>query len=116
MVYTTDSEHKSDDLEGEKAFVEFFHGADAVIFDTMYSLADAVSMKEDWGHSSNVIAVDLCRRAASKRLVMFHHEPVHDDRTILDLHRETLRYEELMRRDASPLEVLCAYDGLEILV
>ena len=44
---------------------------------------------------------------------MFHHESIHDDETILRIHDETIRYEELMRRDA-PLEVLCAYDGLEV--
>ena len=115
VVYSTDGEHKSEDRAREDAFIEFIRDADLVIFDTMYSLAEAVSMKEDWGHSSNVTAVDLCHRAGVKRLVMFHHEPVHDDATILQIHRETVRYEELMRRGA-PLEVLCAYDGLELAI
>ena len=47
-------------MEGEAAFVDFFRDADLVICDTMYSLADSVSMKEDWGHSSNIVAIDLC--------------------------------------------------------
>ena len=34
-----------------------------MICDTMYSLADSVSMKEDWGHSSNIVAIDLCHGA-----------------------------------------------------
>jgi len=29
------------------------------------------------------------------------------------MHIDTIRYEELMRKD-SALEVLCAYDGLEV--
>ncbi len=114
-VYSTDSEHKSEHAEDDEAFVSFFRQADLVIFDTMYTLADAVTMKEDWGHSSNVAAVDLCHRAGAKRLAMFHHEPVNNDETMLGIHRETIRYEELMRRDTS-LEVLCAYDGLEIVL
>ena len=113
VIYSTDSEHKSDNMAGEQAFVDFFQDADLVIFDTMYSLADTVSMKEDWGHSSNMVAVDLCHRAAARRLAMFHHEPIHGDRTIRRIHLDTIRYEELMRR-GRPLEVLCAYDGLEI--
>ncbi len=112
-VYSTDSEHKPDREAEDQAFVEFFRNADLVIFDTMYTLADAVTMKEDWGHSSNVAAVDLCHRAGARRLAMFHHEPVNDDITMLGIHRETIRYEELMRQNR-PLEVLCAYDGLEI--
>ncbi|MFT5440776.1 MAG: phosphoribosyl 1,2-cyclic phosphodiesterase, partial [Alphaproteobacteria bacterium] len=112
-VYSTDSEHKSEHAEDDEAFVSFFRQADLVIFDTMYTLADAVTMKEDWGHSSNVAAVDLCHRAGAKRLAMYHHEPVNNDETMLGIHQETIRYEELMRQDSS-LDVLCAYDGLEV--
>ncbi len=113
LVYSTDSEHKAGVDTGEEMFVGFFHDADVVIFDTMYSLAEAVSMKEDWGHSSNIVAVDLCHRAGVRRLVMFHHEPVNDDEAIRQIHLETIRYEELMRSE-SPLEVLCAFDGFEL--
>ena len=31
------------------------------------------------------------------------------------MHEESIRYEELTR-DGAPLEVLCAYDGLEVRV
>jgi hypothetical protein len=31
------------------------------------------------------------------------------------MHQESIRYEELTREDA-PLEILCAYDGLELSV
>jgi hypothetical protein len=30
------------------------------------------------------------------------------------MHGETVRYEELVRADRPPLEVICAYDGLEV--
>jgi phosphoribosyl 1,2-cyclic phosphodiesterase len=113
VVYSTDSEHKLEDRESMQQFVGFFRDVDLVIMDTMYSLADAVSMKADWGHSSNVVAVDLCHQANARRLAMFHHEPIFDDNAIRKMHLDTIRYEELMRKD-SALEVLCAYDGLEV--
>jgi phosphoribosyl 1,2-cyclic phosphodiesterase len=113
LVYSTDSEHKGDDPAAEDAFVDFFKGADLVIFDTMYSLEEAMTMKEDWGHSSGLIGVDLCHRAGAKRLAMFHHEPLYDDKTIHQLFGETVRYEELMRQE-SALEILCASDRLEV--
>lgn len=112
-IYSTDSEHKIDRMEGENDIVEFFEGADLVVCDTMYSLADSVSMKEDWGHSSNIVAVDLCHEAKAKRLALFHHEPTYSDADIQRMHKETIRYEELTR-DTAALEVLCAYDGLQI--
>lgn len=116
IVYSTDSEHKMDKMEAEVAFEAFFGGADLVICDTMYSLGDSVSLKQDWGHSSNMVAVDLCHTARAKRLALFHHEPTYTDADIQRMHGETIRYEELVRADRSPLEVICAYDGLEVRV
>lgn len=114
IVYTTDAEHKLDDEAQLDAHVEFMRDADLVIFDTMYSMADAISIKEDWGHSSNIVAVDLCHRADVRHLVMFHHEPVYDDAMIRRNHEDTIRYEELLRPGSIALKVSCAYDGLEI--
>jgi phosphoribosyl 1,2-cyclic phosphodiesterase len=114
-VYSTDSEHKPDHMEDEAAFIDFFRQADLVICDTMYSLADSVSMKEDWGHSSNLVAIDLCHEAQAKSLALFHHEPTYEDKDIQRMHEESIRYEELTR-NGPPLEVICAYDGLEVRV
>src|SRR6185503_151567 len=65
VVYSTDSEHKLEDQKDTQAFVEFFRNADLVIFDAMYALADAVSVKADWGHSSNIVGVELCQTAGA---------------------------------------------------
>jgi phosphoribosyl 1,2-cyclic phosphodiesterase len=114
VIYSTDSEHKLDNMESEAAFEAFFADADLVICDTMYSLGDTVSLKHDWGHSSNIVAVDLCHAAGAKRLALFHHEPTYTDEDIQRMHAETVRYEELVRADRPELEVICAYDGLEV--
>lgn len=113
MVYSTDSEHKYDVLNENYPFVEFFRDADLLIFDAQYSLADQISVKEDWGHSSNMIAVELAQLARVKHLVMYHHEPVFDDKMIEKVLGETRRYAEI---NGSPhkLTVTSAYDGLEI--
>src|SRR5262249_8056463 len=66
LVYSTDSEHKLEDPGQREAFAHFFRDADVVIFDAMYSLADAISVKEDWGHSSNIVGVELCQLARVK--------------------------------------------------
>src|SRR5207244_8452131 len=113
IVYSTDSEHKLEDRAQTEAIVGFFRAADLVIFDAMYSLAEAISVKEDWGHSSNVVGVELCQLANVKHLVLFHHEPANDDERIAEIGRETLRYEEISRT-GGPLPISGAYDGLEI--
>lgn len=115
VVYSTDSEHKTDDARSTREFVEFFHEADLVIFDAMYSLVDTVSVKEDWGHSSNIVGVELCQLARARHLCLFHHEPVHNDAKIASVLEETLRLEEITRR-GHKLRVSSAYDGMEIVV
>ena len=75
----------------------------------------AISVKEDWGHSSNVIAIELAQLAQVKRLVLFHHEPVLDDRMIEVALAETVRLEWISRR-GDKVEVISAYDGLELTV
>lgn len=113
VIYSTDAEHKLDGASDADAAVEFFRDADLVVFDAMYSLADSVSIKQDWGHSSNIVGVDLCHRAGVKHYCMFHHEPIYDDKMIFQVLKETIRYEEITREDAV-VKVSSAYDGLEI--
>ena len=113
VVYSTDSEHDLGNRRETDAFVDFFRGADVVIFDAMYSLADAISVKADWGHSSNIAGVELCHAAGVRHLCMFHHEPAFDDASIARVLADTRRYEEICRSGA-PMTVTAAYDGMEI--
>ncbi|WP_413207604.1 MBL fold metallo-hydrolase [Rhodospirillum sp. A1_3_36] len=115
VVYSTDSEHRIEDDTDLERFARFFQGADLVIFDAMYSLADAATVKEDWGHSSNVMGVELCQRAGAKRLALFHHEPVHGDAKLQALLEQTLRY-EILTRESNVLDVIAGYDGLVVSV
>jgi phosphoribosyl 1,2-cyclic phosphodiesterase len=113
VVYSTDSEHKLENRSEAEAFANFFRNADVVIFDAMYALAEAISVKADWGHSSNIVGVELCQMANAKHLVLFHHEPANNDATLEGLLKEARRFEELTRGDQA-LKVSAAYDGLEI--
>lgn len=112
LVYSTDSEHKLDNAAERLAFVDFFRDADLVIFDAMYSLADSISVKADWGHSSNVVGVELCQLAGVHQLCLFHHEPIYDDAQIASVLAETRRYAEITGE--TPLAIVSAYDGMEI--
>ena len=113
VVYSTDAEHKPENADDVRRFVDLFRAADLVIFDAMYSLADSVSIREDWGHSSNVAGVELCQQAGARRLALFHHEPMNDDAAIDRLCQEARRLEEITRVGKG-LDILAAFDGLEI--
>src|SRR5258708_30289866 len=113
VIYSTDSEHKLENRAHAEHFAAFFRGADVVIFDAMYALAEAISVKADWGHSSNIVGVELCQMAKAKHLVLFHHEPANNDATLEGLLKEARRFEEPTRGE-QPLKVSASYDGLEI--
>ena len=84
-----------------------------LIFDAQYSLADAIGPKETWGHSSNLLGVELAVRGGVKHLCLFHSEPTRDDDGMDRFLMETRDYLEIHDPD-SPLTIDLAYDGLRI--
>jgi len=113
VVYSTDSEHKIENGEARESSLRFFGGADVLIFDAQYSLAEADVLKKDWGHSSNIIGVELAVEAGVRHVVLFHLDPAHDDRSLDKLLVDTRRYAKLLAPDRD-LEVSVAWDGLEL--
>ncbi|WP_031479091.1 MBL fold metallo-hydrolase [Maridesulfovibrio frigidus] len=109
-VYSTDCEHKSATALADTGFVEFFKDADLLIMDAQYSFAEANSIKEDWGHSNNIIAVELSGYAGVKTLCLFHQEPVLDDFQLDKFLQDTRAYAELAER--KPDNIIMAQDGL----
>ena len=77
MCYLTDTEH----VPGapDRNILGLIDAADLVIYDCMYTDEEWADGHVGWGHSTWQEAVRLCRSAGSKRLVVFHHDPDHDD-------------------------------------
>ena len=116
IVYASDAEHKPEMISDDYPYVGFIRNADVLIFDAQYSLAEATSVKEDWGHSSNVVGVELALMGDVQHLVFFHHEPLNDDERLDQIVREARRIEEIMRREKNALEISGAYDGLVLTI
>lgn len=87
--------------------VSFLEGTDTLIHDAMYSDA-FITVRAGWGHSTPRQAVDLAADARCARLVLFHHEPEHDDDMIDRLLADA---REHARRVAPRLEVEAAIEG-----
>lgn len=113
LVYSTDCEHKEDSQDDHYNFIGFFRNADLLIFDAQYKFSDAVGTKENWGHSSNLVGVELALRSGVRRLCLFHNEHTCDDETLDQFLNDTRQYLRLID-DASDLGIDLAYDGLEI--
>lgn len=111
IVYSTDAEHKQEMNEEDYPFIEFFRNADALIFDAQFVFLEGINEKEDWGHSSNVVGVELAIRAEVKNLIMFHTEPMDTDATLDDTLHKTIKYST---HHATPnnLGINIAYDSL----
>jgi phosphoribosyl 1,2-cyclic phosphodiesterase len=110
LVYATDAEYKQLDPDSTQVYVDFFRDADLLIFDAQYSLNDALDRK-DWGHSTPVMGAELAHRAGVRRLALFHHDPLSDDRTI---YAGLKQAEACLARRNSPCQVVVASEGLEI--
>ncbi len=113
IVYSTDSEHKEDAYDEEYSFINFFKDADLLVFDAQYSLLDAISVKENWGHSNNIIAVELSVKAGVKHLCIYHNEPTFDDERLDEFLEDTRRYLKIYA-ETSPLVIDVAFDGMHI--
>jgi phosphoribosyl 1,2-cyclic phosphodiesterase len=113
VVYSTDAEHKAEAYERDYLFLDFFRNADLLIFDAQYSFFDAITVKENWGHSSNIVAVELSVKSGVKHLCIYHNEPTLDDERLGQFLEDTRTYLRIYAEDY-PLKIDLAYDGLEI--
>ncbi len=112
VVYATDAEYKKLGSSDLKPAVEFFRDADLLIFDSMYTFSEGLE-KEDWGHSSTFIGVDLAVEANVKEIAFFHHEPTYSDFKLMDIFRQTEKYLKLVAPKQG-LKMFLSYEGLAV--
>jgi ribonuclease BN (tRNA processing enzyme) len=62
-----------------------------------------------YGHSRPSDAVDICREAGARRLVLFHHAPERSDGQI-----DTILTQTRSLVGAAELDVAAAYEGLDV--
>jgi len=103
MVHATDTESY---VGGDTRLIEFARGADLLIHDAQYTNEEYVTdPKQGWGHSTPEMAIAIAQAAGVKKLVLFHHDPSHDDETLAEIERKA--------QEAFPNTIL-AYEGLTI--
>ena len=66
-------------------------GVDLLIHDAQYT-PDEFKTKAGWGHSTYEHAIDDAIKAGAKRLVIFHHDPMHDDKRMDEIAATALEY------------------------
>jgi phosphoribosyl 1,2-cyclic phosphodiesterase len=76
LCYVTDTEHVPG--KPDQNILGLIEGADLVIYDSTYTDKEFPS-KVGWGHSTWEEGVRLCKAANVKALMIFHHDPDHED-------------------------------------
>ena len=90
--------------------IEFLQGCDVAILDTQYT-DEEYAQHIGWGHSSISSVVSLALDADVGKLLLFHHDPNHDDQMIDEMVEHA---RALVAKSGKPLEVEGAREGAEI--
>jgi len=76
VCYITDTEHIVGELDSN--IVDLVRGADLMIYDSTYT-DEEYPKHVGWGHSTWQQGVRVAEAAGVGQLVIFHHDPAHDD-------------------------------------
>src|SRR5262249_36812055 len=84
IAYVTDTQHVIG--KPDQNVLKLVEGADLMIYDSTYTDAEFPA-KIGWGHSTWEEGVRLAKVAKVKQLVIFHHDPDHNDDFMAQLER-----------------------------
>ncbi|MEO6951141.1 MAG: MBL fold metallo-hydrolase [Polyangia bacterium] len=88
IVYATDTEHDAASGHVDPSLMELARGADLLIYDAQYTRAEYEGGRQGWGHSTADEGIRLADAAGVGQLVLFHHDPSHDDQEVARIERE----------------------------
>ncbi|MBK8009956.1 MAG: MBL fold metallo-hydrolase [Deltaproteobacteria bacterium] len=77
LCFATDTEHREDGSIDD-ALLDLGRNVDLLIHDAQYT-DDEYSRRVGWGHSSYAGAARIAKGCGARSLVLFHHDPAHDD-------------------------------------
>lgn len=85
FVYASDLEHGHAQLD--RVVREYAEGADVLLYDSQFTPEEHEKHK-GWGHSTWLEATRVARDANVRQVILFHHDPWHDDQFLLDVGRK----------------------------
>jgi phosphoribosyl 1,2-cyclic phosphodiesterase len=104
VCYVTDTEHREGERDAE--VIELVRGADLMIYDSTYTDQEYPRFR-GWGHSTWQEGVRVAEAADVGKLVVFHHDPSHEDDVMDEISRsvEAARPGTVVAREGMVLEV-----------
>jgi phosphoribosyl 1,2-cyclic phosphodiesterase len=79
LVIATDHEHGDPDADARLSAIA--QGADLLVYDAQYTPLE-YEKRHGWGHSTWRDAVSVAREANIPQVILFHHDPAHNDATL----------------------------------
>jgi phosphoribosyl 1,2-cyclic phosphodiesterase len=94
----------------DREMIDFIRDADVLILDSQYD-CNEYKKHVGWGHGCVDESVSLAMKAGVKKLILFHHDPDHDDKTIDAL---VIYARKLVTKAKGKLKVEAAREGMVI--
>ncbi|MFH1729016.1 MAG: MBL fold metallo-hydrolase [Pseudomonadota bacterium] len=111
MFKLKNSDYTQEDLEFsdslEEKYIEFIHGADILYADAQYTKEEYKKFI-GYGHSFLDYTVGTAIKANVKKLIFFHHDPMHTDE-IIDKYFD--EWQNKLKEEGSNLILECAREG-----
>ena len=104
LVYATDNE--PGDPTFDKSVRKLAEGADVLIYDAQYLPEEYEARKRGWGHSHWREAINVVMQSGAKELILFHHDPDHDDNCIDQVVKEARDYYPKVRAAAEGMAMV----------
>ena len=93
--------------------LNFFKDADVLIFDAQFIQRES-DEKEDWGHSSSFVGIEMAQEADVKNLVLFHYAPAHSDQELEEILERWTRIEITGEPARTRSNFVHGYDSLPV--
>ena len=91
-----------------EALVRRIDRVDTVVYDTHF-LPEEYAKFPHYGHSTPDQALEVCREAHARRLVLYHHAPAHSDELM-----DRIAADYAKKGEAQGIEVLTSFEGMSI--
>ena len=108
LVYATDNEPGV--AAFDKSVRKLAAGADVLIYDAQYLPDEYEARKRGWGHSHWREAVNVVMESGAKELILYHHDPEHDDACIDNVVKQARNYYPRVRAAAEGMEIALGED------
>lgn len=113
FVYATDVEIKATDYQNSSDGDAVFKNADVIVIDAQYTVEE-IYRKENWGHSAFCYCIDFAAHYNIKKIYLFHHEPMYDDKKLNSILQAAQWYAQYINH--SNIEIEIAKEELEITI